>query len=179
MQDSPIHIQMKKVIFLLMVILPVLCLAQKVETKVDDFTGEKVVTTSWEKVYSGGMTGKNQTRIRLRHEGSSDFIEFRIFTDCVASCDKGKEILLKTNNGIIKVHNLEYTLTKPGDWNPNGINDKLGIYLVCSGSDIHKLAKEAIIKMRITLSDGYRDLELKEKESQKLKELFEAFIKNK
>lgn len=170
---------MRKVILLILVIIPVLCIAQTVNTKVDEFTGEKTTITSWEKIYQGGATGKNQTRIRFRHEGGVDFMEFRIFTDCVASCDKGKEMLLKTNNSVIKVENLKYTLTKPGDWNPKGTNNKLGIYLICTGNDIYKLEKEIVTQIRITLSDGYRDIKLKEKDSAKIQQLYSKFINKK
>lgn len=97
---------MKKILLLILATMPLFCFAQKVDTKIDDFTGEKVVTTSWEKIYSGGATGKNQTRIRFRHEGGVDLIEFRVFTDCATSCNKGQEMLLKTNDGIIKVKNV-------------------------------------------------------------------------
>lgn len=86
---------MKKILLLILATMPLFCFAQKVDTKIDDFTGEKVVTTSWEKIYSGGATGKNQTRIRFRHEGGVDLIEFRVFTDCATSCNKGQEMLLK------------------------------------------------------------------------------------
>lgn len=170
---------MKRNLLFILALLPIICFAQKVNTQIDDFTGEKVITTSWEKIFSGGATGKNQTRIRFRHEGGTDFIEFRIFTDCVASCDKGKEILLKTDNDIIKVYNLAYTLTKPGDWNPKGINNKLGIYLVCSSSELDKLSNESVTKIRISLSDGYRDIALKEKESLKIQELYNQFTQAK
>lgn len=170
---------MKRNLLFILAFLPIICFAQKVNTQIDDFTGEKVITTSWEKIFSGGATGKNQTRIRFRHEGGTDFIEFRIFTDCVASCDKGKEILLKTDNDIIKVYNLAYTLSKPGDWNPKGINNKLGIYLVCSSSELDKLSNESVTKIRISLSDGYRDIALKEKESLKIQELYKQFTQAK
>lgn len=40
---------MKKITLLLIALLPILCFAQKIESKIDDFTGEKVITTSWEK----------------------------------------------------------------------------------------------------------------------------------
>lgn len=167
---------MKKITLLLFIaLLPSLCFAQKVTSKVDDFTGEKVITTSWERIYSGGMTGKNQTHIRLRYEGGIDFLELRLYTDCVASCKKGQEILLKTDNGIVKLENIEYTLTGPGDWSPSNINSKLGIYLVCTCTDITRLANESVSKMRITLSDGYRDIELKNKDSTKLQSLVKAF----
>lgn len=106
-------------------------------------------------------------------------IEFRVFTDCATSCNKGQEMLLKTNDGIIKVKNVEYTLAKPGDWTPNGINSKLGIYIVCLGSDLEKLSNETVTKMRLTFSDGYRDIALKEKDSSKLQELYNQFNKAK
>ena len=170
---------MKKILLLILATMPLFCFAQKVDTKIDDFTGEKVVTTSWEKIYSGGATGKNQTRIRFRHEGGVDLIEFRVLTDCATSCNKGQEMLLKTNDGIIKVKNVEYTLAKPGDWTPNGINSKLGIYIVCLGSDLEKLSNETVTKMRLTFSDGYRDIALKEKDSSKLQELYNQFNKAK
>ena len=170
---------MKRNLLFILALLPIICFAQKVNTQIDDFTGEKVITTSWEKIFSGGATGKKQSRIRFRHEGGTDFIEFRIFTDCVASCDKGKEILLKTDNDIIKVYNLAYTLSKPGDWNPKGINNKLGIYLVCSSSELDKLSNESVTKIRISLSDGYRDIALKEKESLKIQELYNQFTQAK
>lgn len=168
----------KNLLLLLIVLLPALCFAQKITSKVDDFTGEKVVTTSWEKVYSGGMTGKNQTHARLRHEGGNDFFEIRLFTDCVASCKKGEKILMKTDKGIVELLNTEYKLTGPGDWSPSSINSKLGIYLVCTSSNIAKLANEKVTKIRITLSDGYRDIELKDKDSSKLQNLVKAFLSN-
>lgn len=166
---------MKKLLLLLILILPVFCMGQSVESKVDDFTGEKVITTSWEKIHTGGLTGKNQTRIRFRHENNKDFIEFRLFTDCVTSCNKGDEVLIKTNNGLVRLSNSAYTLSKPGDWAPSAINSKQGIYLICYG-DMTKLKDCKAEKIRFYLTDGYRDIELKEKDSEMLSKLYNAFI---
>lgn len=165
---------MKKQLITLLLFLPIICFAQKVNVKVDDFTGEKVITTEWEKIYTGGMTGKNQTRVRFRHENNRDYIEFRIFCDEVTSCKKDAKILFKTENGIIETRNIEYALSEPGAWSPSGINKKLGIYLICTG-DLSKLGTTTVQKIRITYSDGYEDLELKGKDAKVLKELFAAF----
>ncbi len=129
---------MKKLLLFFTLMFPILCMGQSVESKVDDFTGEKVITTSWEKIYTGGLTGKSQTRVRFRHENNNDYMEFRLFTDCVTSCNKDDEILIKTNNGLVRLSNSAYTLSKPGDWAPSAINNKQGIYLICYG-DMTKL----------------------------------------
>lgn len=165
---------MKKLLVTILLFFPIFCFSQKVDVKIDDFTGEKVVVTEWEKIYKGGMTGKNQTRARFRHENDKDYIELRVFCDAVVSCKKDAKILFKTENGIIETRNIEYTLSEPGAWFQSGINKKLGIYLICTG-DLDKFGNATIQKIRITYSDGYEDLELKGKDSKTLKELFVAF----
>ena len=168
---------MKKVFFLSLIlcfIIPINGTSQDITTHIDDFTGEKVVTTSWEKIYQGGATGMYQTRMCLRHEGGKNYIEFRIFTDDVVSCNEGNKILFKTTKGIISVSNTRYTLAKPGDWHSSAINRKLGIYLICSGN-LEKIKDATVQKIRITLNDGYVDLDLKEKESNKIIQLYNKF----
>lgn len=165
---------MKKLLLFFTLMFPILCMGQSVESKVDDFTGEKVITTSWEKIYTGGLTGKNQTRVRFRHENNRDYMEFRLFTDCVTSCNKDDEVLIKTNNGLVRLSNSAYTLSKPGDWAPSAINNKQGIYLICYG-DMTKLKDSKAEKIRFYLTDGYRDIELKEKDSEMLNQLYNIF----
>ena len=151
--------------------------AQKVTTHVDDFTGEKVVVTSWEKIYQGGMTGMYQTRMRLKQDAGRIYFEFRIYTKDVASCSEGNKILFKTNKGVISVSNSSYTLTKPGDWSPSPVNDNLGIYLICHGN-IEEFKDVTVQKIRITFNDGYVDLDLKKKESEKITKLCNKFIES-
>lgn len=165
---------MKRLINILISLMPLFCMAQSIESKIDDFTGEKVITTSWEKIYTGGLTGKNQTRVRFRHENNRDFMEFRLFNDCVTSCNKDDEVLIKTNNGLVRLSNSTYTLSKPGDWTPSAINNKQGIYSICYG-DMTKLKDSKAKKIRFYLTDGYRDIELKEKDSEMLNKLYNIF----
>ena len=82
---------MKKILLLILATMPLFCFAQKVDTKIDDFTGEKVVTTSWEKIYSGGATGKNQTRIRFSFV-SSQTVLLRVIKDKKCSSKRTTEL---------------------------------------------------------------------------------------
>lgn len=149
--------------------------AQKVEVKTDDFTGEKVITTDYLKIYQGGATGKNQTRVRLRHENGEDYIEYRIFTDAIASCRKGLKMLIKTNDGIVETTNTELAVSEPGAWSAKPINSNLGIYIICSFSP-SDLQGKTIQKIRFNLTDGYLDLDIKDKDAAKFKQLLAEFL---
>jgi hypothetical protein len=149
--------------------------AQKVEVKTDDFTGEKVITTDYLKIYQGGATAKNQTRVRLRHENGEDYIEYRIFTDAIASCRKGLKMLIKTNDGIVETTNTELAVSEPGAWSAKPINSNLGIYIICSFSP-SDLQGKTIQKIRFNLTDGYLDLDIKDKDAAKFKQLLAEFL---
>lgn len=150
-------------------------IAQKVEVKKDDFTGEKVITTDYLKIYQGGATAKNQTRVRFRHENGEDYIEYRIFTDAVVSCKKGSKVLVKTDNGIVETENTDYAIAEPGAWSVKPVNSNLGIYIVCS-CHVQNLQGKMVEKIRFNLSDGHIDIDIKEKESDKLQKLLNDFI---
>lgn len=149
--------------------------AQKVEVKTDDFTGEKVITTDYLKIYQGGATAKNQTRVRLRHENGEDYIEYRIFTDAIASCRKGLKILIKTDDGIIETVNTELAVAEPGAWSAKPINSNLGIYIICTCSPAD-LQGKTIQKIRFNLTDGYLDLDIKDKDAAKFQQLIADFM---
>lgn len=149
--------------------------AQKVEVKTDDFTGEKVITTDYLKIYQGGATAKNQTRVRFRHENDKDYIEYRIFTDAIASCRKGYKMLIKTNDGIIETVNTELAVAEPGAWSAKPVNSNLGIYIICTFSP-EDLQGKTVQKIRFNLTDGYLDLDIKDKDAAKFQQLIADFI---
>ena len=149
--------------------------AQKVEVKTDDFTGEKVITTDYLKIYQGGATAKNQTRVRLRHENGEDYIEYRIFTDAIASCRNGLKILIKTNDGIVETTNTELAVSEPGAWSAKPINSNLGIYIICTFSP-SDLQGKTIQKIRFHLTDGYLDIDINDKDAAKFKQLLAEFL---
>ena len=150
--------------------------AQKVEVKTDDFTGEKIVTTDYLKVYQGGATAKNQTRIRFRHENNEVYLEYRIFTDAVASCREGSKMLVKTDGGIVETPNTAFVVAEPGAWSAKPVNSNLGIYIVCS-CKVADLQGKTVQKIRFNLSDGYIDIDIKDKDAAKFQQYVEAFIK--
>ncbi|MBO7067606.1 MAG: hypothetical protein J6W52_02855 [Bacteroidaceae bacterium] len=157
-------------------LLSVIANAQNVKVETDDFTGEKVITTDYLKVYQGGATAENQTRIRFRHENGKDYIEYRIFTDdAISSCKEGQTILIKTDDGIIETVNTENTVAEPGAWSAKPINDNYGIYIICTFSP-YDLQGKTIQKIRINLTSGYTDLNIKAKDAGKFQQLLTSFL---
>ena len=166
---------MKRIILSLVAMLAISAYAQKVDVRIDEFTEEKIITTEWVKIYGGGATGKNQTRARFRHENGKDYLEFRIYTNRVTSMLKDSKVLLKTTDGMVTLYNIENTLAEPGAWHPSGINDNLGIYIICDG-EMDELKNKAVTKMRFYFRDGYSDIDIK---GDAINKLYNAFINHK
>ena len=150
--------------------------AQNVKVSTDDFTGEKIVSTDYLKIHQGGATATNQTRVRFRHENGKDYIEYRIFTDDVrSSCMEGDKILIKTEDGIVETVNTKNVVAEPGAWSAKPINDNYGIYIICTFTPSNMLGK-IIQKIRVNLTDGYIDLDIKAKDSAKFQQYLSSFI---
>lgn len=167
---------MKKIIFFLCFIVPVIAFGQRVKVSTDDFTGEKTIETSWEKIYSGGMTGKHQTRIKLEDTDGRQYISFRIYTDSPASIVGDAEVLFKTSEGIVKGTVIKFATASPGAWMLNAPNNKLGI-LFSIRIDLSQL-KGTIEKIRIPLLDGNLDLDISKKDSDKIHKMINLVIAN-
>lgn len=164
----------RTIIILFGIISAIICQAQKLDISVDDFTGDIKIKTSWEKIYSGGMTGKDQTRIQIQQINGSQFILFRVFTDRVVSIDKGAEVMFKTTDGIIKATVQKYAISEHGAWAPNAVNNKLGIYFT-SRVDLNQISGK-IEKIRIPLNDGNLDLTIKSKDSDKIAKMISEVL---
>lgn len=166
---------MKKLLLISLLIMPFLVSAQKVDIKIDDFTNDTIITTSWEKIYGGGLSGQNQTRIQLKKIGSENYMYFRIFTNDVASINKGSKVLIKTSNDIVNATVVEYAITEPGAWSPSKINNKLGIFFKCA-YDVNELQSFTIEKIRIPFTDGNLDLDIKKKDSDKIQKMISMIL---
>lgn len=150
--------------------------AQNVKVYTDDFTNERIVSTDYLKIYQGGATATNQTRVRFRHENGKDYIEYRIFTDDVrSSCIEGNKILIKTEDGIIETVNIKTVVAEPGAWSAKPINDNYGIYIICIFIPSNLIGK-TIQKIRINLTEGYIDLNIKAKDAIKFQQFLASFI---
>ena len=170
---------MKNILLLTFLLYPALCLAQnvKVSSATDDFTGTKAITTSWVRIHNGGATGYLQTRARFRHAGNADFIEFRIHTEpSMMSCDAGNQVLFKTEHDVIPAENMGYAISTPGAWHPAEINNRLGLYLVCS-LDASQLKGKQVSKIRFFVNGSYVDIKLTKNDQSRFNALYDAFMK--
>lgn len=149
--------------------------AQKISVKIDDFTGEKMVETSWEKIYSGGATASMQTRLEVCQYGADQFLKFRIYTGKVCSIDRNAEVLFKTNDGIVKAIVTEYSLSEPGAWSVNAPNKNLGIFF-STKVNLKELIGKEIQRIRFPFSKGNVDIEIKKGDAEKMQKMFNLVV---
>jgi hypothetical protein len=179
---------MKKLILLTALLFPFLMSsAQKIEKSIiDDFTGNKVIYTSWEKIKSNNITGRNQLLARFRYENNLQYFELKWITGESLGNQSGRfsvaddaKLLLKLSNGeVVTLKSIEYSIAQKG-LGTTGLSFSAlyGMHLKYIGDDISKLSgKEYVTKVRIYTTDGYVDIELKEKDSKKINELYAIFI---
>jgi hypothetical protein len=150
-----------------------------VSNKIDDFTGEKVIFTSKEKITNETFTKSTQTLFMFRFENNIQFLHLFWQSRNIISVDQDAKILFKMSNGnLLTLYNTSYTLSEKGIAStalvkPAGID---GIELIYSGDDLKKMAIESVIKFRIFTNSGYVDFEVKEKDALNLKKLYKLFI---
>lgn len=161
---------MKKLLILLL--LPALCRGQKIaENKIDEFTKHHVVRTEWELLdRSDGF----YTHVRISNIDNSIFLNLRwIHNGEVGAVTEGTRIMLKmANDSIITLQTLKSVVSCRGCGAVGFAGSTgYGYDLACalSAEELAALSSLTIKKIRIYLSEGYEEHEIKEKNSQAIK----------
>ncbi len=141
------------------------------KNEVDEFTGAKVVETSWEKF---NKQGPSITYFRFRKIDSEIILELKgIFYIGVFIVNKDDPFMLKLENDkMITLLNKHYVISSIGDGAISFFgSEAMGIDLsfVVSPQDIDLLMQNHIIKFRLYTSSGYVEQEIKAKFYDKFK----------
>ena len=143
------------------------------ENKVDEFTDNTVKRTSWETL---NMTMSFTSYFRISHINDNYYFDLKMMIGGtggkVFSIAKDQEIMFKLDNGeIVKLPNLEYTITCTGcgakglsGSNAQGIKVSYSI----NKEQFEQLKNNTIIKIRIYTNDGYIEEDTKEKHAKKI-----------
>lgn len=171
---------MKRFIFTITMIISILfsCNAQEiVKNEVDEFTGNRVIETSWEKLAWGlGVPSGIYTRIRSINGNMLLDMKYMIGSACVIG--KDNKLMIMDENG--KVHDLIPTDifygTKGGGSIGLAGSAGIGVFAHYYGN-LDFLENNKITKMRIYTSTGYYDKEIKKKYQETLQKLYKLVIK--
>lgn len=153
--------------------------AQKIESSIiDDFTGGKVIYTSWEKIRA--TSGKNNIYVRFRYENKTQFLHFKWITNEKTAIDEDAKIIFKlSNDNTVALNSLYSSRSKDGDgaigfW-MSGLEGIENTYV----GNFSDFAQNEFFgtKIRIYARKGYTDLDLKEKEAKKLNEIYMLLLK--
>lgn len=141
--------------------------SQEIEkNEVDDFTGAKIIETSWEKFNKD--TWDFKARIRQIDDRYYFEVKFILgFTGSVFSISKEDPIMLKLENGsMVELYPKEYTLTCEGcgaTGLTGGANQGMHARYVVTKEQLQELQMYRVEKYRIYTSDGYVEDDLKKK----------------
>jgi hypothetical protein len=92
------------------------------------------------------------------------------------SCDARNQVLFKTEHDVIPAENMGYAISTPGAWHPAEINNRLGLYLVCS-LDASQLKGKQVSKIRFFVNGSYVDIKLTKNDQRRFNALYDAFMK--
>lgn len=158
---------MKRLAFLAFLV-PSLSFAQKIEeNKVDEFTHHKIIRTSWEpiiKKFGNSIIG----HVRVSKIDGDIYINLRIMRSGSAmAIDEGARLMIKTaSDSIVTLNNLKYQISCTGCGAVGFAGSALqGLDLTFPMSDdqANYLLANKAVKLRIYLTDGYLEEEIKEK----------------
>lgn len=147
-------------------------LGQKiVEDKVDDFTGDSILKTSWETI---NMSNKFTAYCRISKINKDFFFDLKLMIGgTVFSIDEKQNLMFKLDNDeIITLSNLKYSITCNGCGAKGIIGSQIQGIMVSypiNKEKIIKLKKYNTLKIRIYTNDGYVENELKSKHSKRIK----------
>jgi hypothetical protein len=153
--------------------------SQKIsEDFTDEFTKKKIIRTDWNKISSSKDL---YLKVRISKVNEISFLELKFFVQRIASIDITDEISFMFEDGeVVNLKSTEYKLSNYGD-GATGLlgSEALGFHIQCLLSEIEitKFKTKIVKKIRINKSTGYSQNELKIKDSQKLKQMFDLIYK--
>jgi hypothetical protein len=165
----------KQIITLFIFSISISGFSQKIiEDYTDEFTKNKIVRTDWEKIT---VSNELYLNVRICKVNESSFLELKFFTPRICSIDTNDNISFMFEDGeIINLKSTKYKLSNYGDGSIGIIgSEAIGFYIDCqlSNAEITKFKTSIVKKIRINKSNGYSQGEVKIKNSQKFKKMFE------
>ncbi|PXV61245.1 hypothetical protein CLV62_12578 [Dysgonomonas alginatilytica] len=168
---------MKNLFIVLFLLFPILAFSQKIEkNEVDDFTGNKVIYTSWEKIKGGNvLTGRDNLMFMLRYENGTTYLHLKWITVEITSISNDAKLMFKFNDdSVATLNSISHVLSGKGE-GVTGLSWSaiMGIHAMYKGDDIIKFSGDAVAtKVRVYSTDGYVDIDIKDKDGAKINKAY-------
>lgn len=152
--------------------MPLLASAMKIESdKIDEFTGHRHVTTSWETIWKDYTKGYGQ--VRFRSVNGVTCLDLRFHYNGAIVIGEGDLLMFKSTTGsILELHSMS-TFSGDKGLGPGGIMgaNAWGIKATYLG-DMSWFSDNASILCRIYTTDGYFDHKIPENNGRKICKLY-------
>lgn len=172
---------MKKILFLITMLFSILVSVNSqeiVKNEIDDFTGNRIIETSWEKL-AWGLGVPSGIYTRIRSVNGTMILDMKYMIDGAVVIGKGDKLMfLDENKKTYEVHSIDTYLGEKGGGAIGLAGSAVwGIYAKYTGDLGFLNTTSTIQKIRIYTAKGYYDKEIKKKYQNTLQELYKLVIK--
>lgn len=172
---------MRTIILTACLLIPYWATSQKIAVnETDEFTGNRVIKTEWEKL--SAYLDFTVTYSRISKINGDYFLEIKHMNDKINTIPKEEIMYLKLKNGeIIELLNLETTVSSHGGGSIGFAGSKaLGFHLIFHLPEMtyYKLRESLLEKIRINTSEGYIEVEVVEKKAKVFLNCLKLFSAN-
>ncbi len=162
---------MKKLVFSLVALMLIVCSAnaQKIKVnKIDKFSKEQIIETSFEKIVSDrsvlGSIGSGLIKnvwIAFRKVGNNEYLRLKWCSNQVISMSKDADVIFLDKDGnTYTFKNTEFTIAGEGDGTVGLLGSALyGLDIYLTGN-CEALEDKKITDLRINTTDGYIDFKV-------------------
>ena len=157
----------KNLLLLCMLLCSINIFSQSIKScEIDDFTGNKVIYTTTEKLTKETFTKPLQTMFYFRYENGKDYLHLLWQCREMSSVlEGGTAIFILSDGNKMNLKSIKYTIAEPSVASTSMVKPSkiLGLDLAYVGDDLKLLKVGTFIqKFRIYTSSGYQDFEVSE-----------------
>lgn len=171
---------MRKLLLIALILAPVLSIGQSIKTsKVDKFTKERVIETSFEKISSGGAFGlMRNCWISFNKNGETETLRFKWNTHEIVGVREGADLIFLDKDGnTYKFTNRFKEVSSRGAGTIGFVGaEDYGVNLYFDG-DLSIFKEKELTDFRIHTTDGYVDFKMMPNANKKAKALYKVFEK--
>jgi hypothetical protein len=143
--------------------------------KTDEFTGKKVKETSVESLAQPFKMSGYTYKFSFKRINEDIYFNLRIMSlsNSVFAIKDGDVLMLKTADTVIKLSNIEYSISKKGGAGPglsSSGSEGVSLYFPLTNESIEMIKNKPIVKVRLYTTNGYTEQDVKTAADKRIKD---------
>lgn len=171
-----------KLLLPLLLIVSTNSFSQKLVTnKTDEFTGKKVKETSVETLARPFKMSGFAYTFSFKKVDDNLYFNLRAMSlsNSVFAIKDGEVLMLKTADTVLKLSNVEYTISKKGGAGgglSSGGTEGVSLYFLLNSEAVELIKNKPILKVRLYTTEGYTEQDVKSASDKRVKDALGLII---